>query len=167
MYVVVVNEDNILREVVCVTKDAKVAEDHFLDACKTNSSNWDEYEIEDVAAFLEDAYYQFGNQAVVLMDVSNVKSDAEILAELAKTPPPGVHKITNWIRSGEIGEVDTIEEVIGRAGTLLDKACSHEIFGDVVFGAEDGKVYVLTCEGQVGLIAKDYLEQIRDEDNDG
>jgi hypothetical protein len=168
MYIVVVNVDNVPREIVCVTPDAKIAEDHFLDACKTHVSNWDEHTAEDREAILEDAYCQFGhpNSAVVLMDISNVKSDGEILAELTGTPPPHVHQITNWIRTGEVGECNTLSELMSQAGNMLDKIESHEIFGEVIFEAADGKVYVLNCEAVIGPISPAYLKQVREEESD-
>jgi hypothetical protein len=159
MYVVVVNEDNILRELLCVTKDAKIAEDHFLSACKTNISNWDQYNEADRDAVLEDAFAQYGNCAVVLMDVSNVKSDDEICAELGGFPPKQVQKIERWVQSGEIGEVATIDEAIERAAGCLDAACSWDICGPVLFQAEDGNWYVITVEAVTAKAHSQYVKE--------
>jgi hypothetical protein len=163
MFLVMVNEDNVLRELVLVTTNVDKARAQFLDTCSTEISNWAEYDEEDREAALDEGYERFGNAAVVLVDTDGPTSDAAIAAEINKTPPPGVHKITRWIRSGEIGEAQTIEEVIGRAGRILDKCESHEIFGEVVFEAEDGEVYVLTCEGGIGQANPEYLDGLQDE----
>jgi hypothetical protein len=55
-------------------------------------------------------------------------------------------KIKKWIRSQELPETETTEELIEEAGSALDAACPHDICGETIFVGEDGQVYVGTVE---------------------
>lgn len=74
--------------------------------------------------------------------------------------------IKRWIRTGEFGGDDELpgntNDVYYVAGCLLDSACSHEIFGTVVFEADNGKVYVMSVEGCLGEINPDYLKDLEE-----
>ena len=59
-------------------------------------------------------------------------------------------KIKRWVNYGELGCVPkTIKDVVERAGRLLDKACSTEIIGPVLFQGADGKWYTVVVEAEV------------------
>ncbi|MHA2279688.1 MAG: hypothetical protein ACXAC5_02175 [Promethearchaeota archaeon] len=161
-----VNKENVLHDLILVTPHRDKAEAQFFDTCSALLSNWDEYSSDDKQALLDLGYEQTGDGAIVLIDTDGITCDAQIAAEINKTPPPGVQRIKKWIRSGEIGELATIMEVMQRAGTLLDKSCAEEIFGSVIFEAEDGQVYVLNCEGHLGVINLNYLRDVLEEDRD-
>lgn len=165
MYLVMVNKDNLPQDVILVTMDRNKAQAQFLDTCSTQLSNWDAYTQDDKDILLDQGYERFGaNEAILLVDTDGFTSDNEIAAAICGFPPKKVNKITRWIASGEIGEVDTIEEVLETAGRMLDKSCSEELFGQVIFEAEDGKVYVLNCEGTIGKINPEYLADVENED---
>jgi len=76
--------------------------------------------------------------------------------------------IKRFLRSGNLRNplpVDT-DDLLDDAASLLDAVCSHDIFGEVVFEGEDGKCYVLSVEGYIGLINPKYLKEIQKEDED-
>lgn len=76
-------------------------------------------------------------------------------------------KIVKWLRTGEVGEPKTTEELLQIAGRLLDKACSHEICGgEVVFQTADGKWKVLTVEARIGDINPSYLAELQAEEEE-
>jgi hypothetical protein len=102
----------------------------------------------------------------MLIDTDGFTSDDEIGAAIGRYPPRRVQEITKWLCDGEIGEAATIDEVIERAGRCLDAAQSHEICGEVLFEAEDGKTYVLTVEGTIGEANPDYLAAVLEDQNE-
>ena len=56
-------------------------------------------------------------------------------------------KIKRWLRKGEFSEdAKTIGDIIYEAGELLDGCEAHEIVGQNMFQAEDGKWYTATVE---------------------
>jgi len=85
-------------------------------------------------------------------------------------------RIKRWIRDGGSCEsngfnsdgITTDDQLLSVAGRLLDKACSHEIVGEVLFEGEDGKMYVGTVEFIISEANPDYvkdvLEQIEEEE---
>lgn len=161
MFLVMVNTNNVLHGLVLITTDREKAQAQFLDTCSTEISNWDEYTQADKDALLDLGYEQTGNGgAVVLVDTDGHTSDNAIAAEIGKFPPKTVNNVTKWLRTGEIGACSTIEDVIERAGRLLDSCASHEICGEVIFTAEDGKTYVVNVEAVVGEINPDYLKEL-------
>jgi len=81
-------------------------------------------------------------------------------------------KIVEFIREGEI-VIDkesrdklTTQDLINTAGRMMDRACTYDILGDVVFRCEDNQVYVMNIEAEIGLINPDYLKQLREEDRE-
>lgn len=73
-------------------------------------------------------------------------------------------KITKWIRDGQdvlsAQGIDTTEDLKVAAGRCLDKACSHDIVGEVLFEGEDGKTYVGTVEFVITEAAPDYVAEV-------
>lgn len=70
--------------------------------------------------------------------------------------------IKRWIASGEVGEHDDFRSLLETAGRLLDKSCASDIFGDVVFEAEDSTVHVMTVEGVIGEANPDYVKDLEE-----
>lgn len=163
MFMVQVNRGDVLDEITHVGVNQEEARAHFLDACKVNLSNFGEYTPDDVSKIINDGYCQFGSGAVVLIDTEEFISDQDIGAMVGSFPPSNVNKIKQWAMSGEIGEVDTIDEVIKRAGECLDSANSWDSCGGVVFRAEDDKWYVLTVNGVITEADPDYLADMLSE----
>ena len=75
-------------------------------------------------------------------------------------------KIKRFIREGELHEPVSEEDILEQAGRLLDKSCSHEIVGEVVFEGEDGKIYVGTTEFCIGEASDSYKDTLRDDGED-
>ena len=68
-------------------------------------------------------------------------------------------KVKKWILTGELDDtIKTQAQILDRAGSLLDKACSHEILGEVLFQATNGKYYVVTVEAVIGRANPAYLK---------
>lgn len=82
-------------------------------------------------------------------------------------------KVKRWLRTGEIDPNCATEEdeIIACCGHLLDRACSHDILGELMFEADNGKIYVVTVEAMIAEAnpeyAKDVLQEIEEEENDG
>lgn len=74
--------------------------------------------------------------------------------------------ITRIIRGGEVLHEDaancelTVQDLYVAAGRLLDKAQSHEILGDVLVVAANGKTYAMTVEACLAEADADYVEEI-------
>jgi len=73
------------------------------------------------------------------------------------TEVPASHVITEWVQSGQLDECGSTEEVLEQAGRLLDRSCSHEICGEVLFKAADGKYYVGTVEFMIQEANPEYV----------
>jgi uncharacterized Zn finger protein (UPF0148 family) len=77
--------------------------------------------------------------------------------------------IKRFIRDGHMdGSVtpkDTAE-LLEWAGHTLDKACSHDICGEILFEGNDGKVYCLTVEAVIGEANPKYVEAVLSEDEE-
>ena len=70
-------------------------------------------------------------------------------------------KIVKWLRTGELSEGDwNFRSLIESLGNLLDHACSHDIFGDIIFVAEDGLTYVASVEGVIEQADPGYVKEI-------
>lgn len=81
--------------------------------------------------------------------------------------PFGQMGIQRWIREGNDGLsscAQTIGELLEYAGGCLDRACSYDIVGEVVFEAEDGVTYVGTVEFVIGRANPDYVKELIEED---
>ena len=64
--------DNLPNELLFATNSQEEATEHFLDACETHISNFDEYTDEDVENVLNDGYERIGAiGSVVMLDLSN------------------------------------------------------------------------------------------------
>lgn len=72
-------------------------------------------------------------------------------------------KITKWLRTGEVGPCESEDELLESAGILLDNHSSHEILGEVVFEAEDGKTYVMTVEAVIAEANPAYVNSLTEE----
>ncbi len=79
-------------------------------------------------------------------------------------------KIKRWIRDGHEGfegqEMEDTEDLLEAAGRLLDKACSHDIVGEVLFEGEDGKFYVGCVEFCIDEANPDYVREALEEEED-
>lgn len=77
-------------------------------------------------------------------------------------------KIVEFLRTGEmhVKDIDNVEDLLTQAGRLLDKACSHDICGEVVFKAADGKYYTLTVEAVISEVNPEYVADLLEEDDD-
>ena len=70
-------------------------------------------------------------------------------------------KVTCMLSEGEVGsEVNDTDDLLYSAGNLLDDSCSGEVLGEVVFLAEDGKVYTMSTEAHIREINPGYLQDI-------
>lgn len=88
----------------------------------------------------------------------------EELADL-KEENSGNLKIKKWIRTGYMNEepVDT-DALLETAGRLLDKAYSHEITGEVLFEAEDGRMMVGTVQFLIQEANPEYVKMVMEEE---
>jgi len=71
-------------------------------------------------------------------------------------------KITKWLRTGtcaNIGESETVADLLGGAGRLLEKAYSGDIVGDILFQGEDGKYYAGSVEFNVYEADPEYVAE--------
>ena len=79
-------------------------------------------------------------------------------------------KIKRMIAAGELwDDARDTDALLTSADIALDKACSYEILGRVLFEGEDGKFYTVTVEAVIGeaskLFVEDTLQEIKDEKN--
>lgn len=73
-------------------------------------------------------------------------------------------KIKKWLYKGEFsGQAETIGDVIYEAGVMLDKCEAHEIVGQNLFQAADGKWYTATVEVMIGEVSPRYVKQLLEE----
>lgn len=66
-------------------------------------------------------------------------------------------QIRRMVLSGELDPPVNVPDMLEQAGRLLDRSCSHEICGEVLFQAEDGKWYVGTVEFLIGRANPSYV----------
>lgn len=77
-------------------------------------------------------------------------------------------KVKKVIRNGEL-EIEpghTIPEIVEQAAACLDRACSWDICGEILFLGDDDLYYVGTVEFTVGLANPKYLEEALKEDEE-
>jgi hypothetical protein len=74
MFLVMTIKDNVPDELLIQTESRKTAELHFLDACGTRISNFDEYNHHDIEAVLSDGYAEYGTGCVCMLDLSNTRT---------------------------------------------------------------------------------------------
>lgn len=74
-------------------------------------------------------------------------------------------KIKRFIQDGEIhtDDVKNTDQLLERAGHLLDKSYSHDIVGQVMFEADNSKIYVMTVEAIINEANPDYVKKVLDE----
>ena len=81
------------------------------------------------------------------MDISISKLRSILAMNPAKAKPL---KVKKWYATGELtGKPRTQAEILEQCGNALDRCCSHEILGDVVFKATNGKYYTVTVEAVI------------------
>jgi len=70
-------------------------------------------------------------------------------------------KVKRWIHSGELDVSNlTQADILNQCGRLLDKSCSHEILGEVLFQATDGKYYTITVEAVLGRANPAWVKEV-------
>ena len=68
-------------------------------------------------------------------------------------------RVKKWIYSGELdSKIKDQEGILEQCGRALDRACSSEILGEVLFQATDGKYYVITVEALIGKANPEYVK---------
>lgn len=76
-------------------------------------------------------------------------------------------KIKSWLRDGHHGlskqDINNTEDLLAAAGRCLDKACSGDIMGEIVFEGEDGKTYVGNVEFVIMEANTEYVESVKQE----
>lgn len=81
--------------------------------------------------------------------------------------------IKRWIRDGHDGlsaqDIDTTDLLLEAAGRRLDKACSHDIMGEILFESGDGKMRVGVVEFMITEADPEYVKDVLAEEglNDG
>jgi hypothetical protein len=68
-------------------------------------------------------------------------------------------RVTEVIRTGEL-EIEpghTMAEIIEQASACLDRACSWDICGEILFRCDDDFFYTATVELVIGLASPDYV----------
>lgn len=78
-------------------------------------------------------------------------------------------KIVKWIRDGNDLNTCGLEDdddLLDAAGRALDKACSWDIMGEVLFLADDGKYYAGCVEFMITEANPDYVKDCLDEDEE-
>lgn len=56
--------------------------------------------------------------------------------------------------------------ILDDCGRLLDSACTHEILGEVLFLATNGKYYTITVEAVIGEASASWRNEILKEDKE-
>jgi hypothetical protein len=76
--------------------------------------------------------------------------------------------IKRWIRDGcDMEEVcNTVAEVLEIAGRRMDKAYTYDICGDVVFEADNKKIYVGCVEFSIEEADPEYIKELEEEDDE-
>jgi len=75
---------------------------------------------------------------------------------------PNPLKIKRWLSTGELDKEELpadIGDVYDAAGELLDASQAYEIFGTLVFEAENGKFYEVNVEG---ALTEDHPDDVHD-----
>jgi hypothetical protein len=72
-------------------------------------------------------------------------------------------RVKKWLSVGELsGMPKTQAEILEQCGNALDHCCSHDILGDVVFKATDGKFYTVTVEAVISECDASYADNFKD-----
>ena len=75
-------------------------------------------------------------------------------------------KIVKWLRDGDALSADGIEnteDLLGAAANALDSACAHDIMGEILFQADDGKFYVGCVEFVISKANPEYVKDVQKE----
>ena len=73
-------------------------------------------------------------------------------------------KIKRMIDAGELwDDARNTDDLLTSAGIVLDKNCSSEILGRVLFESEDGKFYTVTVEAVIDEVSKGFVEDVLQE----
>lgn len=68
-------------------------------------------------------------------------------------------KIVEWKKEGEFSkEAKDFEEVLDQCASLMDDACTWEVFGTPVFKAENGKLYTVELQAKIIRADKDMID---------
>jgi hypothetical protein len=68
-------------------------------------------------------------------------------------------RVKKWITNGEVNpKAKTQDEILESCGNLLDASCSHDILGEVMFKATNGKHYVVTVEAVIAEANPEYVK---------
>ena len=72
--------------------------------------------------------------------------------------------VKEMIASGELEENSKdSEDIINQCGTLLDRSCSHDIVGKVLFKATNGRYYTVHVEAIIKPADKELVSQVLEE----
>jgi len=77
--------------------------------------------------------------------------------------------IKRFIRDGHLSkspDVKDTRELLERAGYLLDKSCSHDICGEILFEGSDGNFYCLTVEAVIAEANPEYVKEVMAEEEE-
>ena len=84
------------------------------------------------------------------------------MARKTKTAKP--IKIKRMIDAGELwDDAPNTNTILTSAGIVLNKSCSNEILGRVLFEGENGKFYTVTVEAVISEVSRLFVEDILQE----
>lgn len=70
-------------------------------------------------------------------------------------------RVKKWFESGELDSRNLKQDdILDECGRLLDKAYSHEILGQTLFQATDGKYYTITVEAVISEANPEYVKDL-------
>ena len=79
MYIVLKIKDNLPQDVYCVTEDYDTVTRRFVEVCREQVSNFDEFTADDIDSCLDDGFCEMVNGSMIcLMDVSNWNENGAI-----------------------------------------------------------------------------------------
>lgn len=77
--------------------------------------------------------------------------------------------IKRFIRDGNGESLEdlcpTTQQLLEVAGRRMDKACTHDVLGEVLFEGDDGKFYTGNLEFHISEAHPDYVKEILEEDD--
>lgn len=100
-------------------------------------------------------------EEIVLEDAKAIKRLAKAaLKELDVAKAPVTVK--KWIATGELNEKNRKQaDILDECGRLLDKSCSSEILGEVLFKGTDGKYYCICVEAIISEANPEYVKDFK------
>jgi len=72
-------------------------------------------------------------------------------------------KIKRWISTGDLtGYIDDDKEVLEQMSAILDRGnvYASEVFGDIIFEGDDGKIYYAMLEGSLEEVEPDFVTNV-------